>query len=710
MLHLQPKKVSVMTKYRFPGGGLSWLLVLASASVQAQTQIVDDDELAVAFGDAQTVSIATGSQKSLRLAPAVATVITAADIKAMGATDLDQVLESVPGLHVTRQAGTYTPNYLIRGIVADLNPQVLLLQNGIAMTTLFVGNKGQIWGGYPVQHIARIEIIRGPGSALYGADAFSGVINLITKTAADTQGTEVGVGAGSFGSREAWLQHGGKLGVIGVAGYVRWFTTDGSREIITSDIASGLDRAFGTRASLAPGPVNKNYDALDANLDLTYGAWRLRAGYKLCDDVGTGAGIAQALDPVGRAKSERITTDLSWDNKQFAPNWGVGANLSFMHYEQRIPVHLRLFPPGIRFPTGLFPDGVIGHPDTSERQWRLTGFVNYHGFQGHTIRVGLGHDDLNLYHTATFKNWIPNAAGTPVLQGPVANYSVISPFMLPQRRKLDYLYLQDEWQFAPDWNLTAGLRHDRYSDVGSTTNPRLALVWQASYNMVAKLLYGQAFRAPSFNETAGINNPTNRGNPNIRPETIKTLEVALGWQANKDTQFKLNLFRFSLKDIIRPVPGAVAGTGGTMQNVGTQTGKGLEAELAWQASSTLRVLGNYSYQRNIDLTTRADAGYAPHHDLFVRADWRLGRDWQISPQLNWVADRKRAFGDKRPPIADYKTLDLALRFGANKWQWSGTVRNVFNADAREPSLAPGSIANDLPLERRSVYLQGSYRF
>jgi iron complex outermembrane receptor protein len=680
-----------------------------TAAISAQAAENVDDDLAAAFGDAQTVSIATGNQKSLRLAPAVATVITAADIKAMGATDLDQVLETVPGLHVSRIASVYAPVYVIRGIFTVQNPQVLLLQNGIPMTTMFLGSKGNVWAGYPLQHIARIEVIRGPGSALYGADAYSGVINIITMTSTDTKGTEFSAGAGSFATRDAWVQHGGTWGPFEVAAYLRFGSTDGSKETITADAASGLDRSFGSHASLAPGPLNKGYDAVDGNLDLAHGNWRLRGGYKLRNDVGTGAGVNSALDPVGKLKSERINTDLSWNEKQFTQHWGLGLNLSYMHYDQRIPTNLHLYPPGIRFPSGLFPDGMIGHPDTSERQWRLSGFASWSGFEGHAIRFGFGHEDLNLYETHTIKNFIQNPAGVPVLQGPVADYSVLSPFMTPQRRKNNYLYVQDEWQLAPDWNLTAGVRHDRYSDVGNTTNPRLALVWQASWNWVAKLLYGQAFRAPSFNELHGLNNPTLRGNPNTRPETVKTLEAVIGWQANKDLQLKFTLFRFNMDKIIRAVPFSTPGTGSVYDNIGSQSGSGMEAELAWQANGQLRVLANYSNQRSIDKATNADTGYAPHHHLFARADWRFAHDWLLSPQLNWVAHRKRAFGDSRAPVADYQTVDLALRTTLEKWDFSGSIRNLFNADAREPSL-PGSIPDDLPLERRSFYLQAGYRF
>ena len=685
--------------------------VLAGLSMStAFAQQNDEEELALVYGDKSTVSIATGSRQLLRRAPSVATVITAEDIAAIGATDLDEVLETVPGLHVTRSAVGYEPLYVIRGIFSSRNSQVLLLQNGIPMATIFVGGKGPAWAGYPLEHIARIEIIRGPGSALYGADAYAGVINIITKSAADTPGTEFGVRAGSFKTRDGWMQYGGKAGEIDVAAYLRAGTTAGFKEVITADAQSARDKIFGTHASLAPGPVNLGHDAVDGNLELGYGNWRLHAGYKLRDNIETGAGIASALDPVGRTKSERIVADLSWNDPQFARNWGAGATVSYLQYKQRIPVNLQLFPPGTRFPTGVFPDGMIGHPDTSEWQMRASAFGTYSGMKGHVWRFGAGHDDLDLYETATIKNYVFNTAGIPVPVGPVADYSQIQPFLLPQRRKINYLYAQDEWQFAHDWTLTAGLRHDHYSDFGGTTNPRVALVWDAALDLTAKLLYGRAFRAPSFNEQYGINNPVERGNPNLRPETIKTLEAAVSWQAHKGLQLNVNVFRYAMADIIRTVPNSDPGTGATYNNTGNQTGKGVEIEVTWEASRSLRLSGNYSYQRSIDEVTHADAGYAPRNHLYARADWRLSSRLIFGTQINWVADRKRAAGDMRPPVPDYKTLDLTLRNSGVKGQWDFTasIRNIFNADVREPSLAPGQIPNDLPMAPRAFWLQATY--
>lgn len=687
----------------------SSLPVAASATTAAEPS--EEEELALIYGDKSSVSIATGSSQSLRRAPAVATVITAEDIAIMRATDLDQVLETVPGLHVARAANTWEPLYTMRGIYSVNNPQILMLLNGVPLTALLTGSRGVIWGGFSVEQIARIEVIRGPGSALYGADAYSGVINIITKGPANVAGTQVGLGGGSFKTRDGWVQHGGKLGPIDVAAYVRSGKTDGQRSIISADAQTIRDNTFKTKASLAPGPVNVGYDATDANLELSYDKWRVRSAYMLRDNLGTGAGVASALDPVGKEKSIRTISELSWIDPQITANWGLGWTVSGMEYKQRIPVDLRLSPPGSRFPTGLFPDGFIGHPDTSERQVRASAFAMFNGFEGHRIRIGMGHDNLNMYQVTTIKNYLFNAAGVPVPQGPVADYSKIQPFLLPHRRTITYYNIQDEWQLARDWALTAGVRHDKYSDFGSTTNPRMALVWDAALDITAKLLYGQAFRAPSFNESYGINNPIQRGNPLLRPETIGTLEAAVSWQVRKDINLNLNVFRTKLSDLIRAA--AVPGVAGAMfQNIGNQDGKGAELELAWDASRTLRVAGNYAYQRNTDPVTGKDSGYAPHQHVNGRVDWHALGYGIVSAHVNRVADRRRAVGDNRPKIPDYTTFDLSLSTdrGLGNWELSIAIRNMFNADVREPSIAPGTaLPNDLPMAPRSIYLRAVYQ-
>ena len=670
--------------------------VLLACGGTAVAQPAEEEELALAYGDKSFVTIATGTRVPVTRAPAVASVITAEDIKALGATDLDEVLETVPGLHVARGTAVNMPVYAIRGVHRDKNPQVLMLVNGVPVTTAFQGNRGNVWAGLPLENVARIEVIRGPGSALYGADAFTGVINITTKTAADIGGTQYGLRAGSFGSADAWALHGGKLGAVDVAAYFRIGTTAGAKPIIAADAAAaGVSRA--------PGPMNNGRDSLDGSLDLSYGKWQVRVGYKERDNVGTGSGVASALDPTGTNYSERLTSDITYRD-QLAKDWDVSVQASYMRYKEFSD--LVLFPPGSNLGGGAFADGMIGNPYKWEQHGRFNASAFYTGFERHRIRFGVGATKAEIDKVRETKNFLSGVLPfTPLGTGSVADVTDVSdtaPFMRPHKRLARYWFAQDEWSVAKDWTLTAGLRRDHYSDVGQTTNPRLALAWEAAYNVTARLLYGTAFRAPSFVELYAINNPVEIGSPNLTPEKIKSLEAAVTWQAAPALQLGANVFRYQMRDIIQLV-------GTTYQNTGKQTGRGMEFEAAWDATRELRLAGSYSRQRSIDEATRQDAGLAPHERIYLRADWRFTPGWAANTQLNAVGERRRAPGDTRTNLRGYNTVDLTLRTdrSAQGWEFAGSVRNLFDVDAREPAPA-GSLPNDFPLPGRSFYLQATH--
>lgn len=696
------------------------LVLLAAASSAAGLPAAfaqtasEEEELAQVYGDKTTVSIATGTSQSLRRAPAVASVITAEDIAMMGATDIDQVLAAVPGIHVGRNNGGYNPLYVVRGIYSEFNVQTLVLFNGVPMTTMFVGNRGTVWSGLPVANIARIEVIRGPGSALYGADAYAGVINIVTRSASDVDGLELGLRAGSFASRDAWAQYGGTVGPVKLAAYLRTGRTDGFKEIVQADAQTGLDAMFGTKASLAPGPVNTGHDAVDAHVDGQYGNLRVRAGYLLRDNVGTGAGAAGALDPVGKGRNERWMANASLSDIELAPDLKLNLTGSYFQFVNQFGQGLQLFPPGAF--GGSFPQGVRGAPNTWERQLRTAAVVAYNGWTGHQLRLGVGHDDLDMYRTQEFKNFTLIDAGpligvpVPTPGGQLVEVPVDKSFVTPQRRRVTYGYVQDEWRMAPDWTLTAGLRRDHYSDFGSTTNPRMALVWDASLDVTAKLLVGRAFRAPSFSEEYSINNPVIRGNPSLKPEQISTAEAAISWHLGQHVQLQASAFRYRMTDIIRSAP--IGGGIAQYNNAGSQRGHGFELELTMDVTRNLRLAGHYAHQRAKDESTGSDAGHAPHQMVYARADWHFDKGWALSGQVKHVAGRLRAAGDARPQTADYTSADLTLRTALRQtgWDLSVSVRNLFDEDIREPSLASTGIPHDLPMAGRALDVQMVYRF
>ena len=673
-------------------------VIAACTSLAFAQPVLEEEDLAQAYGDKNFVSIATGTKQLLSKAPSAATVITAEDIANMGARTLSEALEAVPGLHVSRNflQNLYAPTYGMRGILTSASPHVLMMVNGIPRTSVYLGNPDEQAVELPVENIARIEVIRGPGSAVYGADAFAGTINIITKTASELDGTSIGVRAGSFNTWDSWVQHGSRLGEFDIASYLKIGSTDGQKRLIASDVIGGS------------GNVNIGHDDVDGQLDIGYGKFRWRTGYTLRDKMGGGVGIAGVLDPRARVRSERISTDLSWNDANFAPDLSLSLQAAYMQLANEVKIPITLYPAGTNFPWpgGNFPNGMIGDPDKWERQTRLSANSIYSGFADHRLRFGIGHDEMEIYKTSESKNF-SLSTGLPIaLPGGMTTATGAELFLSPHKRRVNYLYLQDEWSLARDWTLTGGVRYDNYSDFGSTTNPRLALVWEARHDLTAKLMYGTAFRAPSFIEQYATGNPIALGNPALAPEKIATLEGVITWQAQHNLQTSLSLFQHEISNIINQ-------TNTTYLNTGRQKGRGGELEITWDASSRLRLSGHYAYQKNIDQTTGHDAGYAPHHHLYTRADWRFTPGWQLSGQVNYVAERKRAWDDDRPAVPDYTSVDLTLRSERTKkgWDFSASIFNLFDTDIREPTKVvtgkPG-ITYDYPMPGRTFWLQARY--
>ncbi len=658
------------------------------------------------------ISVATGAHQSTARAPAITTVITASDIEAIGATDLDEVLETVPGLHVSRQDCGYVP-----GIYTQRSPQVLFLVNGIPMQSLLLGNRNIISGSLPVSNIKRIEIVRGPGSAVFGADAFAGVINIITKTKKDIDGTEMGFRMGSFETYDAYLLYGDELLGFDVALSLEYHDTEGHGRQIDEDLQTSYDKIFGTDVSLAPSSVNVQQRNFDACLDISRRNWRLRTAYQGRYNQGTGVGEADALNH-NRFSSNRFHADLIYHNSKLTQNWDISAQLSFFDQKAGSPADSWIFPPGAF--GGSYPDGFFSSGRFSERHtyFNLSGF--YLGLNEHTLRLGTGYYYGDFYELKELRNsGIDPSTGLPLPPGSdIVDFTDTPYVTIPEAARESWsMFLQDAWTFAPNWELTAGIRYDKYSDFGSTINPRLALVWQRTPDFYTKLLYGRAFRAPSFSDLYVNYIAEALGNPNLQPETIDMVELAFDYGAIKNVHLGLNLFAYEWREVVRGVQDATNPNIFMAQNVGRQSGRGFETEVRWLISKNVSLLANYSYQHAVDENGH-DPGFTPHQMAYLRTDWLVYPNWYLNSQVNWIADRKRSFSDPRADIGDYSTVNLTLRrknIRENHWNFAVSIRNLFDVDVREPSEGPGndniiSIPNDLPLAGRSYLLELRYRF
>lgn len=698
-----------------------WLPVIimgfGAQSVCAQTPSTTEPDLMLLYENEEVVEIATGTTKPLHLAPSVASVITAKEIKAMGWRTLDEALESVPGLHVSRSSNRLNSLISMRGVHTDMNAQIVLMMNGMPIKDQINGYR-TVRFNLPVQNISRIEVVRGPGSAVYGADAFAGVINIVTKDASEINGSNVGVRAGSFDTQDAWVQYGRRLNSWDVALSVEYSHSDGDHDrIIHSDFQTILDGGPGG-ASLTPGPLETRYKLLNTSLSANRGHWSIWLSNWNLKDAGVGAGAAEARDPIGSTDVNLYSALLGYNDKNFGKNSELDARISYRDTTEEN--RYRILPPGALAPIGAdgnlcvlptcavpagfvaFPEGYLGNPKGFSKEIRSELALTYKRFESQRIRSAIG-----LEHFATdteeTKNFGPGVLVPPLpasRDGTLVDVTGTANIFMPNSsRSVHYLSLQDEWQFAPDWELTAGVRYDHYSDFGSTTNPRLALVWATDYNLTSKLLYGRAFRAPTFGELYFKNNPVLKGNQNLTPETIDMLELAFDYRPTFDWTTTLGVFGYRSKDMIEYVNGEA-------QNTGRYKGKGAEAEAIWKPGGVWQVKANIALQYAENMNSGQYVANAPQRKAYVAGIWQPISDWSVSAQAKWIGDRPRAATDTRAPIADYTVADLTIRYQPSHavWEVAASLRNLFDKNAREPSNR--AIPDDYPLKGRAVFFEG----
>lgn len=685
-------------------------LICLLGSVQAQAS-AGEDLFAMSLEQLGTVqiNIATGTPTTLQQAPSVASVITAAELQAMGATDIDQAMEMIPGVHVSSGGLLYASRYFIRGIVSDNGPHALLLINGIPMTSLFTGDRGEVIAtrtGLPIDIIERIEVIRGPGSALYGADAFSGVINIITKRPDNHHGTDASLAYGSFNSGYGSLMNSHQFGTVKALVALSHEQSDGDDPILESDYQTALDQAFGTNASQAPGPMPLHWEASEFRTDVVWQTWRMRASLRR-NETGTAQGFNDALDPNGNNTQHRYTFDLTWQPANVADDWELEAQLSYLYYDVNTNGTAQLLPPSA---FGGFPDGMLFKTSIAEQNARGQFTSLYTGWQDHQWRLGAGYQWADLYRTTDASNFIL-VAGDPVpTEQPFQERTDTDQEFLPEnQRELSYVFVQDQWQFDDNWSLTGGLRYDYYSDVGSTLNPRAALVWQTTDTFTSKLLYGEAFRPPAFFEMYARSNPVALGDEDLDPEKLRSVELAFSWQVTSDFTWDLNLYRYTISDYI-----GLADTGGgtyTYQNIGKIHGQGAETEWRYRLQRSLQLMANVSYQHTREEDLDAPLGLAPQWDSSLRVVWEPTSRWQITPQIVATGSTERPAGDNRDKLDGYTSVDLSIRRQLlNSTSLTLVGRNLGNADMRRASAGPdtsGIIAlpDDLPQPGRSVLLK-----
>lgn len=502
--------------------------------------IADEKELSQLFEmtlqelSAVKITGSTLQDESLQSVPSSVTVFEKQDIRRMGFTRLDQLMNFVPGFQSYRsdsnsQGAVYSSRGRRTGTSAR---EVLILLDGFRLNDDWAGGAATRESLIPLDNVSRVEFIRGPGSSIYGSNAFLGVINIITE--GDREFT-VTAGSEQFQSIAAqwqWQQQG-----KGYSIFVKDEKTDGQRLTLYDADPFVQDE------------ISSHDPYEQRNIYLSAYADNFKIKALLTDSVNEEFYIEGFVsNDVNRWDRENRYFDLSYE-KRLDQQWSIKTNIFVIDRRTEI--------------TGV-PDQSInlvslGRVFEEDRGFGLIARYN-DGYHAKGV-AGIEYRQPNLYDTS---------ART---LSPITNMVNLAP---EGHRTIRGYFGQYQYKFDDKWEGILGVRVDNYSDFGNHISPRLGLTYSLDNTNTIKWLYGEAFRAPSRIETESINNPAFVGNPDLQPEISRTLELV--WSRYLTRGFlEISMFGVWIDDSIRD-----ANTPAPKQriNSGDETIAGFELE--WQ--------------------------------------------------------------------------------------------------------------------------------
>ncbi len=658
--------------------------VYAFQLAELQTETATDLLL---FFEEEDLIIATRHEIPVRKAPAIATIISAKEIRNMGARNLLDILRKVPGIGISIAPIPVAHSIEVRGIKTLNSEKILIMIDGHSLNEAMHSSSTLFFQYMSVEHIKRVEIIRGPGSALYGANAFLAVINIITKDTEDINGLQITSGGGSFNTKHYNLLFGYKGEKLKIAGHFDYLDTDGPSSFIEQD------------AVLNSGDTIMWQERPDIGLSISYGDFTLRGGY-LKNKMGPYIGAANALNDESAQDWGQYYADLILE-KDLTGSLDIVTRL---YFDQVIlDPYWELFSEGHQIGPYTYPDGLLGNPASKHR--RIGGEIttNY-SISDHLLTTGILYENTDQYYIKSIGNF------NPITYAPLGSNQEIASFNREVKRDIWALYVQDVWDITDDISLTTGVRYDNYSDFGGTTNPRAGLVWNFIKNTSFKLLYGSAFRAPSFAELYHANNPSLVGNEDLKPEKIKTYEMGLEHRFLGKYMARLNYFYNDITDLIvsgvQPAPGPAV-----YENRDSAEIDGIEFELLADFGNDNYGFINYSFQDPRDGVTDERLADVPSHKANAVINLAPWQYLNTNVSFSWIGERPRTDGDTRDDVSSDILVDLTL-IAKNFYRTleiRGSVYNLFDEDYRDPSPSL-KVPNDFPTNERMVMIEARYKF
>jgi outer membrane cobalamin receptor len=548
-----------------------------AAAPQDGPQLVELDLEQLMQLEVDEVVGASRRAQSVSEAPSSVTVLTAAQIRDHGYRTLAEALRSVPGLHVTNDRNY---SYLaVRGYFApgDYNSRVLVLVDGHRLNYGVYGGAGiGFEAPVDVTSLERIEVIRGPGSSLYGSNAYFAVVNLVTKRGGAAEGLAIDAEAGewdTFLGRVSWGSkfEGGSELFLSARSYV----SDGATLFYD-------EYAAGPWGGLARHGDYEQAQQMQARWDS--GSWSVSAGFVWREKgIPTGSYGTVFESDENRTVDAQAYFDVGWKHTG-DDGRTTQANLRYDDYDYR-GVYIYDDTANGGPPDLEYRDRAVARTLSAEVLHSLPGAWRDRVTLGAEVRWNFDADQIN-------------------------QDNFYGPLLEDRRTSLNGgVFAQDEIEIDPKTTLVLGGRFDHYEWFGGVFTPRLGLVRHLGEHAVAKLLYGEAYRAPTEYELYYTDGSTQFGNDDLDPERIRTLEAILWAQLGAGVEGSVSVFHNELDDLIALLPGP----GGSLafQNSASSEADGVELELVKRWSDGARLRVSHSYQDVVDETTGSNLPNAP---------------------------------------------------------------------------------------------------
>jgi len=676
-------------------------------SFESSTVAAEASTEALWFGFDEEVTIATRHETQISKAPGIVTVITDEEIKNLGYRTFAEILRTVPGFEILKKADFGEAVPAVRGLAGADKVRVML--NGHLVNNPLGGGAFGNFDDFPVENIKRLEIIRGPGSAMYGENAFTAVINIITKDAKDIDGVKISSGYGSFDTYEENIVFGKTYGNVNVSGMVHYRQSDGFDGIVESESQTRIDNSFDfPAASQAPGRVEDWRQEYNLNLKVDYKGVYFEGWYSN-RNRGPFIGPQYALNDESDVETNYVFGEAGY-KKTFEERLTFKPRVYYDQFDNN--TYIESFSEGVKLDTdgdgnyNTYPDGFIGNGKVIQKIIGTEIPFDYELFDGNVITMGLEYRLISQTNVRFSSNFHP-ATYEPL--DSLRDFSDTYPFLKEATRRIWSVYLQDTWDITDTINLTLGARHDQYSDFGGATSPRSGLTWAFMKDASLKLLYGEAFRAPIFLEMFTTNQPAIQGNEDLDPETIRTYELGLSYKFNKHVSSSVNYFFNDVKDLIVLRTVESAQNTSRYENFGDAHIQGVEMETKVDITKGNYVFMNYTFQSPEDDDGDDLPFVAKHKGNFgVNVHYWKYLNTNLSAFVS--GPRSREEDDTRGDLPAYTLLNLSVigKEFFKTMEVYGTVYNLLDKDYSDPG--PTSIPEDLPRPGRTFFVGLSYQF